>query len=125
MLAGLQRLGPWLFGLFLIAQVGGVLLLVYVHAVHDYGHHDVIAASVDVGTSITPVASGTLSNPDQGDRGVAVDHDQCCALLHGLVGTLPVGSYQTLMAAASEVFEGEPVTSTSGHPARIDRPPRA
>ena len=37
MLAGLQRLGPWLFGLFLIAQVGGVLPLVYVHAVHDYG----------------------------------------------------------------------------------------
>ncbi len=66
MLAGLQRLGPWLFGLFLIAQVGGVLPLVYVHAVHDYGHHDVIAVSVAVGTSITAVASGTLSNPDQG-----------------------------------------------------------
>ena len=30
MLAELQRLGPWLFGLFLIAQVGGVLPLVYV-----------------------------------------------------------------------------------------------
>ena len=88
-------------------------------------HHNVIAASVGIGTSMAPVASGPLSNPDQGDRGVAVDHDQCCMLLHGLVGTLPVGFFQILIAGASEVFEGEPVTSTSGHPARIDRPPRA
>ena len=75
---------------------------------------------------MAPVASGTVSNPDQGDRGVAVDHDQCCTLLlQGLVGTLPVGFFQILIAGASEVCEGEPVTSTSGHPARIDRPPRA
>ena len=36
MLRGLQRLGRWMFCLALIAQIGGVVPLVYVDTVHEY-----------------------------------------------------------------------------------------
>ena len=40
MLGRFQRLGPWLFCLFLVAQIGGVMPLVYVDVVHEYGDVD-------------------------------------------------------------------------------------
>ena len=40
MFGGLKRLGPWLFCLFLIAQIGGVVPSAYVEALHEYSRFD-------------------------------------------------------------------------------------
>ena len=119
MFGRLQRLGPWLFGLFLIAQIGGVVPLIYVDTVHEYEHTDSFAAPMEL------AARDTRSTSGHDHPGVHDEHDQCCAMHHGLLGTLPDGSNQVMPVDHSVVFMRAPVALAGGHFARIDRPPRA
>jgi hypothetical protein len=119
MLARLQRLGPWLFCLFLVAQIGGVTPLVYVDVVHEYAHHDA-----------TEVAAASQSNQAQSPQhqhnpGTHDEHDQCCALHHGLVGMLPQNVEQARPVAVRPIVELAPTTLASVSRSRLDRPPRA
>jgi hypothetical protein len=115
MLGRFKRLGPWLFGLFLIAQIGGVVPLVYVDTVHEYEHTDSAALA----------APDTQGMPQhQYHPGVHDEHDQCCAMHHGLIGTLPDGSHHVAPFIHGVVLAHAPEAPISTQPSRIDRPPR-
>ena len=116
MLGRFERLGPWLFCLFLIAQVGGVIPLVYVHELHEYGALGV------TGALTTP---DPYSQPRQHQPGTHNEHDQCCTLHHGMVGTLTNGSFQVVAPTIHVVFEQAWTAPVGEHPVRIDRPPKA
>jgi hypothetical protein len=119
MLGRLQHLGPWLFCLFLLAQLGGVTRLVYIDALHEYGHLD--AAEV---TAVAAV-NQAQPQPHQHNPGTHDEHDQCCALHHGLIGTIPQSFEQVKPIAVSAIFELAPTMLVSATPSRLDRPPRA
>jgi hypothetical protein len=119
MLGGLQRLRPWLLCLFLITQIGGVIPSVYVGTVHEYGHSETIVAPM---VQAAPKVHGPAH---QHKPGVHDEHDQCCALHHGLVGMLPTLSYQVATASLDLVFYNAWTAPAGEHPVRIDRPPRA
>jgi len=107
-----------LLGLFVVAQVAGVVPLMRDHALNVYeivpvaahGHHH---------------ARATLANPD-GDHhhGLLDLHDQCCAL-HTLAGPLP-----SLVDVGPAVFARMRVPPvavaglTGGNPFLLDRPPK-
>ena len=116
MLGRFQRLGPWLFWLFLSAQIGGVMPLLYTDEVHEYGQFDVISALA-------------IPAPYNGSRehqpGTHDEHDQCCTMHHGTVGTLPDGFYQAAVPIVHLVFEITRVEPATKHPIRIDHPPKA
>ncbi|MBV8510272.1 MAG: hypothetical protein JO289_08895 [Xanthobacteraceae bacterium] len=119
MLGPLQRLGPWLFCLFLLAQIGGVTPLVYVDVVHEYADHEAteLAAAAE--------ASQAQSPQHQHDPGTHDEHDQCCALHHGLIGTLPQTFAQIEKLSVQTKLELVPALLVSATPSRLDRPPRA
>ena len=117
MLGRFQRLGPWLFCLFLVAQIGGVMPLVYVDVVHEYGHVDA--------REITAVSEANQAQPHQHNPGVHDEHDQCCALHHGLIGTLPHGAAQVDRIGVRPILELAPTVLVSATSTRLDRPPRA
>jgi hypothetical protein len=116
MLGRFERLGPWLFCLFLIAQIGGVVPLVYVDDLNEYGPLGV------TGALTTPDPD---SQPSQHQPGTHSEHDQCCTLHHGLVGTLTDGSFQVTAPIVCFVFEQAWTAPVGEHPVRIDRPPKA
>ena len=117
MLGRLQRLGPWLFCLFLVAQIGGVTSLVYVDVIHEYGHVEA--------TEVATVSEAKQAQPHQHHPGVHDEHDQCCALHHGLIGTLPQSFAQAEKIGVQPILELAPTVLVSTTPARLDRPPRA
>ena len=85
MFGGLKRLGPLLFCLFLIAQIGGVIPSVYVEALHEYGRFDATE------TAAAPAVTNPYGQPRQHQPGTQNKHDQCCTLHHGMIGTLVAG----------------------------------
>jgi hypothetical protein len=117
MLGRFQRLGPWLFCLFLVAQIGGVMPLVYVDVVHEYGHVDA--------AEITSISKTDQAQPHQHNPGVHDEHDQCCALHHGLIGTLPQSLAQVDKIGVRPILELAPTVLVSATSTRLDRPPRA
>jgi len=116
MLGGLQRLGPWLVWLFLCAQFVGVIPLVYIDEMHEYGTLD---------GSSTQSIPAPHSRSHQHQPGTHDEHDQCCTLHHGVIGTLPDSFYQVVAPIADVVFEPAWAAPVSRGPARIDRPPKA
>jgi hypothetical protein len=119
MLGRLHRLGSWLFCLFLLAQIGGVTPLVYVDVVHEYAHQDATQ------TAAVSQSNQAQSRHHQHNPGTHDEHDQCCALHHGLVGMLPQTVEQARPIAIAPIVELAPTTLVSVSPSRLDRPPRA
>jgi len=116
MLRGLQRLGRWMFCLALIAQIGGVVPLVYVDTVHEYERS---------GDAVELAAINRQNPAHQHQPGVHDEHDQCCALHHGLVGMVADWSYEIAALADDRVVALVSIARVDEHPVRIDRPPRA
>jgi hypothetical protein len=119
MLGRLQRLGPWLFSLFLIGQVGGVIPAISVDTVHELDHTDTVVVSMGV------AAPDTHSRSARDHLGIHDEHDQCCAVHHGLIGMLPQSFDQVKPITVRSIFELAPTTLVSTSPSRLDRPPRA
>jgi hypothetical protein len=119
MLGRLQRLSPWLLCLFLIAQIGGVTPLVYVDVLHEHGH---VGA-----TELTAVSAAEQAQPrpHQHNPGGHDEHDQCCALHHGLIGTLPQSFVRVERIGVQPILEVAPTVLVSTIPSRLDRPPSA
>jgi hypothetical protein len=111
----MRRFAPWLLGLFMIAQVAGVVPLFFDHAVHVYESQQAISGSHD---HSLPGRHGDHRH------GVADVKDECCSLAH-LAGVLPfkpdavpIGFADMAMVAP----RANPLTDTS--PLRLDRPPK-
>src|SRR5262249_41679325 len=106
---------PWLIGLFMVAQLAGVVPSEYVHPTSGLAH---AAAHEHDGTpSHTHHHDGTKQ-----DGAVA---DQCCAL-HSLAGVVPLVMMAILSDLIGERLSVEPTDRVSGRgPGRLDRPPRS
>jgi hypothetical protein len=83
-LSKLRFVGPWLLGLFLVAQVAGILPMVAVHIQHALASQR--AASDDL------VASGHIDRSHERhghhSHGTTDANDQCCTVHHHLVGVV-------------------------------------
>ncbi len=112
----IRGLVPWLIGLFLVAQLAGVVPFEYIHptpalahaAAHEHDHGSVGHTRHHEGT--------------EQDGAIA---DQCCAL-HSLAGIVPLVVMGILSDPIGERLSPEPADRASGiGPSRLDRPPRS
>jgi hypothetical protein len=115
----IRGLRAWLLAMFIAAQLGGIVPLLYDHTLNVFEEHPV------AGHSHVHVAA-TIVAPDADHHHGLLDlHDQCCAL-HTLAGPLPVMS-----AAAPAELPGArmavaiTVALAQRRPALPDRPPRS
>jgi|tagenome__1003787_1003787.scaffolds.fasta_scaffold20372668_1 hypothetical protein len=104
-------------GLFLIAQVAGVMPLVSAHSSHDHrGTHVAQHA-------LNNIDGNEIMHRDGQQRSHGVD-DECCVLHHGLVGSIPP-FFNASVDNPVHVIVGAPVsTLIDGIPLSLDRPPR-
>jgi hypothetical protein len=117
--------GRWLLGLFLIAQVAGVVPLVTEHLQH------VIAAEQDIVADIagTAITDHALHHAHQGrghqEDGAADPNDQCCTLHHHLTGVLPhaAGSDRNGLPIAT-IVSLPPRAFMPANPGLLERPPK-
>ena len=118
-----------LLAFFVLAQVAGVVPLIYDHTLNVY---ETVPVSAHAHAHVKP----TIAEPDADHHHGALDlHDQCCAL-HTLSGPLPhvAGAAHApalrLPDAAAVNFAGvlivpeQPVALIGTDPASLDRPPR-
>jgi hypothetical protein len=112
----IRGLVPWLIGLFLVAQLAGVVSYEYIHptlalanaAAHEHGHGSV----------------GHTHHHDGTEQDSAIA-DQCCAL-HSFAGIVPLLVVATSTDSTGERLSPGPADRASGiGPGRLDRPPRS
>jgi hypothetical protein len=120
-----HRFGRWLLGLFLIAQLAGVVPLVAVHLQH------IAAAEQDVtdDAASEPMQHAHHHHVHQGsgqhDHGAADPNDQCCTVHHHLAGVLPLpaGSDTNDVPLAS-IVSLPPRALVASDPNLLERPPK-
>jgi hypothetical protein len=125
-----SRLGRWLLGLFLIAQLAGVVPLVTVHLEHAIANEqDAAADAGDVGAPAHAVSHTHHHHVHQGsgphDHGASDPNDQCCTLHHHLSGVLPEAvparSADRVVAA---IVSLRPAPLVPADPGQLERPPK-
>jgi len=114
-----RLLRPWLLGLYIVAQVAGVVPVMYDHTLNIY-ETTPVAGHVHV-----RLASHTAQPDADHHHGLIDLHDQCCAI-HSLSGPLPPAVSVSLAETAGvPVSPAELIAHVSWHPARLDRPPKS
>jgi hypothetical protein len=112
----MRRLAPWLIGLFVFAQVAGVVPLISAHTLHVFESKQVVSDD-DV------LALGVRGA--QHHHSIADLNDQCCAF-HHLAGVLvyalvvgPVSFARVVVASAA------PKVLLAADPIPPERPPKS
>jgi hypothetical protein len=125
-----RRLGRWLLGLFLIAQLAGVVPLVTVHLEHAIAsEQDAAADSGDVGAPARAVIHVHHHHVHNGsgphDHGASDPNDQCCTLHHHLTGVLPeVALERAADLVVAAVVALPPAPLVPADPGLLERPPK-
>jgi hypothetical protein len=125
-----RRLGRWLLGLFLIAQLAGVVPLVTVHLEHAIAsEQDAAADSGDVGAPARAVIHVHHHHVHNGsgphDHGASDPNDQCCTLHHHLTGVLPeVAPDRAADLVVAAVVALPPAPLVPADPGLLERPPK-
>lgn len=115
MLVRVRILRGWLLGLFVAAQVVGVVPLISEHTLDVYKQV----------SSRVQHAGGTSQQDPNKRHGHVGSHDECCAI-HSLAGPLtPAGTLTLREVAAMRVSPAELIAPVSWHSNRLDRPPKA
>src|ERR1700749_521891 len=125
-----RRFGRWLLGLFLIAQLAGVVPLVTVHLEHAIAsEQDAAADSGDGATAARPASHAHHHHVHHGsgphDHAASDPNDQCCTLHHHLAGVLPEAApagVADLVVAA--VVAPRPAPLVPAEPGLLERPPK-
>ena len=113
----MRRFGPWLLALFLIAQLAGVVPVMFDHAVHVFENQPALA---DANDHSAPGRHGDHRH------GVGDVQDECCSLHHHLVAIMhfPIPTAAFLLTAVPLVVS--PLrTLASADPIRLERPPKS
>ena len=107
-----------LLAFFVLAQVAGVVPLIYDHTLNVY---ETVPVSAHAHAHVKP----TITEPDADHHHGALDlHDQCCAL-HTLSGPLPhVAGAAPVNFAGVLIVPEQPVALIGTNPASLDRPQR-
>jgi hypothetical protein len=113
--AALRRLGPWLIGLFIIAQFCGVVQLLGEHTAHETESQLVLANAIVAGNT----SHG--HHHHYGDADGAIQHHELQDLT-GAPASLVAGceldfAHITITAYVSDVL-------TESNPALLERPPK-
>jgi hypothetical protein len=122
--------GRWLLGLFLIAQLAGVVPLVTVHLEHAIAsEQDDAADSGDAGTSAHAVSHAHHHHVHNGsaphDHGASDPNDQCCTLHHHLAGVLPdAAPARTTDLVVAAIVSLPPAPLVPADPGLLERPPK-
>jgi hypothetical protein len=112
----MRRLGPWLLGLFLIAQIAGVAPLFSAHTHHIFESKQIVAADNDV---VVADQRGAHHH-----HGLADLNDQCCAF-HHLTGVLPYGLDADRIGFTGTAIVAAPTRAlAAADPILIERPPK-
>jgi hypothetical protein len=121
-----RRFGCWLLGLYVIAQLAGVVPLVSVHLQHVVaGEQDIAADGADTGAAAHVHHHHVHQSSGHHDHGAADPSDQCCTLHHHLAGVLPYAagaSGRDLVVAA--IVSPLPATFVPSDPGLPERPPK-
>ena len=114
----IRCLRPSLLAFFVLAQVAGVVPLIYDHTLNVY-------ETVPVSTHAHAHVKPSVTSPDADHHHGALDlHDQCCAL-HTLSGPLPRVADATPVNFANVLIMPEQLIALTGiDPQALDRPPR-
>jgi len=114
----IQCLRASLLAIFAVAQVAGVIPLLYDHTLNVY-------ETAPVAAHKHPHVARTVANPDADHHHGALDlHDQCCTL-HMLTAPLPqVSGVSRVDFASVPIFAVELTALPGGNPAVLDRPPK-
>jgi hypothetical protein len=111
-----SRFGPWFLGLFLIAQIVGIVPLMFDHAVHVFESQPALADAHD--------HSAPGRHRDH-RHGVGDVQDECCALHHHLVGNFPFIAPAVPFSLPALPFVAPPLrTLASADPVLLERPPK-
>src|SRR5262249_7652378 len=107
-----------LLGLFVVAQVAGIVPVMYEHTLNVY-------ETVPIAAHQHRLVNPTVANPDADHHHGLLDfYDQCCAL-HTLAGPLPRGLDVTPAHSVSgPIVSAEVIAITGGSPSLPDRPPK-
>ena len=112
-----RRFGPWLLGLFLIAQIAGVVPLMFDHAVHVFESQPAVAEAHDHS------APGRHSDHRHGIGDVK---DECCSLHHHLAGIIPFAMPPAAFTLATMPLVAPPLrTLASADSILPERPPKS
>jgi hypothetical protein len=114
----IRCLRAFFLGVFVVAQVAGVVALIYEHTLNIY-------ETAPVASHGHRLVNPTVANPDADHHHGLLDlHDQCCAL-HTLAGPLPhVLAATPTHFASVRIVTTEAVALSGGKPALPDRPPK-
>jgi hypothetical protein len=113
----MRRLAPWLIGLFVFAQVAGVLPLMAAHTLHVFESKQVVSDDDDV-LAVGPRGA-------QHHHSIADLNDQCCAFHHlagVLVCALAVSPGSSVRVVASSAA---PKVLLAADPIPPERPPKS
>jgi len=113
-----RRLRRIAIGLFLTAQVAGVIPLISAHSSHEHLGAPIAQHSLD-----TADGSEIFHRSGQHQRSHGVD-DECCVLHHGLVGSITPFFNASIDKAVRILVKGSVSTLAGGIALRLDRPPR-
>ena len=114
-----RLLRRWLLGLYIVAQVAGIVPLMYDHTLN-------IVETTPVAVHVHIRLASHTAQPDADHHHGLIDfHDQCCAI-HSLSGPLPPAvSVALLEITWMPVSPAVLISRVSWHPARLDRPPKS
>jgi hypothetical protein len=112
----MRRFAPWLVGLFLVAQIAGVMPLISAHTLHVFENKQVVSGDDGI-TAVGP--HGTHHH------GLADLNDQCCAF-HHLAGVLPfVVKAAPVRLAKLAIWPFVPRALVIAEPNLLERPPKS
>jgi hypothetical protein len=124
-LADLRRAGPWLLGLFLLAQAAGVLPLISIHLQHTYAsEQDVVADLAEAGNVSHPHHHHAHRGQEQHEHGTTDPGDQCCTLHHHLAGMLSVALLAAASHPSSHIVPAPLQRVVSAERALLEKPPK-
>jgi len=121
----IRRFGPWLLGLFLLAQAAGVMPLIGIHIQHAFENEQDIAADLSQSGKITHVHyHHSRHDGGQHEHSSADPYDQCCTLHNHLAGVVSIASTLTQRGFTASRVEARPRSLVGTDPGALERPPK-
>jgi hypothetical protein len=120
-----RKIGPWLLGLFFIAQAAGVMPLISLHLKHAFAEQQDIAADTAETGGVTHDHHHHVHTGDgQHQHDSADPGDQCCTLHHHLAGVLPISVKDAAETLSPHVVAVRLHSLATADPGLLERPPK-
>jgi len=120
MLRTMPRLGPWLLGLFLVAQVAGILPLMILHVQHALESQQAALEDIDA----TGVVDHGHEQHGHHRHGPPDENDQCCTIYHHLAGVLFTTNVEQGTLLAASIIPLPQCLLAGTNPDLPERPPK-